>query len=101
MTGPLRFDHESASLSLIFWTKDKATVDQVFAIDRGKGHATGLLKKVTSYADSKKIILLLEVGAYGEEPRLNDAQLISFYEKFGFEVVSDRSAFTFMTRIPK
>lgn len=51
--------------------------------ERGKGHASMLMQKVCSEADKAGLVLLLQ-------PRsevIPQDKLLSFYEKFGFQVV--------------
>jgi GNAT superfamily N-acetyltransferase len=55
---------------------------------KGKGHATGLLAKVCRWADTNKqdICLWVENRPNKSKNVLSTTQLISFYEKFGFEI---------------
>ena len=50
---------------------------------RGKGHAAKLIEKITRYADSDRITLLLMPKPYGESA-LDVSELLQFYARFGF-----------------
>lgn len=51
-----------------------------------KGHATGLMQKVIDFADERGLGLILVARQFGSTTGLNDSDLITFYEKFGFKV---------------
>lgn len=51
---------------------------------RHKGHATELMKYICKDADIRKIILVLMVEPFDDEP-LSQEQLAEWYGKFGFQ----------------
>lgn len=89
MTRVIEFTHLSASLKLTIWDLENASLSDVHSTDRGKGHATTLLYKLTSFVDESGLTIFTAAEAYGTEPRLSNTQLKVFYQKFGFVVVND------------
>lgn len=61
--------------------KDIREISKVYTDpdQRGQGHATELLKAVCKEADSKKMVLLLTVEPYGDNPSLTKDQLHEWY----------------------
>lgn len=86
----LQFKNESASCTLVRLENNVYSLRNLRAYKLGRGHATQLMKKVVSWADSKGVTLVLNVRATGriEYGNLDDDQLIRFYEDHGFVVVS-------------
>lgn len=80
------FKHESATCKLTVHSAG-ADLTHVYSTDRGKGHATELLKTVMAYADEHGLKVWLSVKAYGHPVQsiLSNEQLIEFYKKFGFD----------------
>lgn len=89
----LRFKYESASCTLVRLENDVYSLRNLRAYKLGRGHATQLMKKVTSWADSKGVPLVLDVRATGhiKYQNLDDDQLIRFYENHGFVIVSGKA----------
>ena len=88
----IHLKHESATIRLTDWQDATATLTNLYSKEKGKGHATALLEKVTRYIDEQGYcIVYLEARKYGPEntKALNDEQLIELYTKFGFTVVPD------------
>lgn len=42
------------------------------------------MKKLISYADENRLVLLLEVGRFGHPVGPDNTYLVGFYERFGF-----------------
>lgn len=61
--------------------KDIREISKVYTEpgERGKGDATALMKALCKEADSKKMILVLVVDPFGEEPPLSKAKLADWY----------------------
>lgn len=93
----IKLSHKSASVRL-FPDYDSYRVSDLYSKQRGLGHASELMKKVVEYADEHSIDLYLIAQAYGRNPELSNAQLISFYKRFGFKVVPNRKKPTMMER---
>lgn len=81
----VRFSHESSTAKLTVWDEERATVSNVFSVKPRRGHASGLMQEIVSYADISGLTLLLEVQQYGNARGLSNAGLKRFYGKFGFE----------------
>lgn len=98
------FAYESATARLKVMNGHLWVVS-VFARDRGKGHATGLLKEITSWADERGEVLFLSVGSANPRKHpniLTDEQLISMYQRHGFEMLdSAKRAMPVMRRLPR
>ena len=86
----VRFQYESATAKIrVSETEPIATLTSVYAKERGKGHASGLMRTITEYADANELSLFLSVLRFGhpvQESLDNDA-LVQFYQKFGFFVI--------------
>lgn len=55
---------------------------------RGNGYATALLTRICAEADAENKVLLLQPGAYGEAPPVDDEALCKWYaRRFGFKVI--------------
>lgn len=80
------FKYGTASCEIFLVKEDEGLVHRVYAKDRRKGHATGLMELVTTWADENGIDLFLRVQAYGHPVQtiLSNERLIQFYESFGF-----------------
>lgn len=96
----MEFRFESATCRLREHGDGTADVTHVYAENRGLGHATGLLKAVIEYAESRDLQLYLLARGYGGpiQTMLNPEQLQAFYEKFGFERMGDGLPGVRMTR---
>lgn len=85
----MELTYESASARI----KNKGTkhlVTNVVAQERGLGHGTGLMRRVTEYADARGLDLELIAHPSHSMPIqtvLNHEQLVEFYKKFGFRVI--------------
>lgn len=88
----MTFRYGQSSAYLFQLTNDTYAVSNVFSKVRRQGHATGVMRLITDYADTYGITLYLVVQRYGN-PRwdhLDNLQLIEFYKKFGFEVKDEK-----------
>lgn len=95
-----KFNYESATAQLNFYDDGLVTLSHVYSKKRGLGHATGVVRLVTEFADEKGIDLTLQVRRYGHTDMLSPSneQLIEFYSKFGFNRLRDRNKKIMMTR---
>ncbi len=98
MTEIREFRYGHAVLTLNIWDLTRATISDLYSSDRKKGHATMVMKQTIEFADNHGMLLVLVAESYDEEDGLTTAQLIKFYQKFGF--VSD-SQQDLMERQPK
>lgn len=55
--------------------------------ERGQGHATELMESICKEADSKRMILVLTVGAFGDDAPMNAEQLADWYATFDFNTL--------------
>jgi hypothetical protein len=75
----------------------------LFSRRTGQGHATEVLRQITAFADQEGLTLCLIAWPYGplRKGGLTAKQLVSFYERFGFEGGTyDVGIGTFMVRQP-
>jgi len=104
MTLPdlIKFSHESASARIVTASDGTGSLTGVYSKERRKGHAKGLMQKVTEYADENQVIVLLTVQRYGykDNEALDNIQLMQFYKKFGFDVVPTDTKILRMRRYP-
>jgi len=63
-------------------------LSSIMSVIKGKGDATKVMNKICEIADKYKITIHLSPEPFGLGNRLNKAQLIKWYKKFGF--VKDR-----------
>lgn len=87
--GSTYFHHESASARLSQLAHPNLyLLTNLFSHERGKGHANGLLKLITEFADSNQLSIFLEAQPYGRpvQTALSTMQLVTLYEKHGFEI---------------
>lgn len=91
MTRIVPFTYGRASAKLVMWDRTNATLSNVFSIERGKGHATEVLRRVVAHADKNKLTLLLEAKQYGYADKMSPDNfgLRRWYAKFGFEHVGE------------
>ena len=86
-----KFKTLSAQATLRYEDDKTAKLYNVYSEIRGQGHATHLLSSIVEFADDEGITIWLDVQSYGDPHTvLTNSQLITFYEKFGFDVL-DRS----------
>src|SRR4051812_30801182 len=93
------FTFQSAQVTVTHADDKTAKLSSLYSQQRGMGHASSLLKEVTTYADKNGISLWLEVQRYGNpHDALDNSQLIRLYEKFGFDVLEDGRVLVMMGR---
>lgn len=87
-----KFRYESATAKLTHLGQDVWSLIDVESIERGQGHARGVMEQVVKFADQYDLTILLVVQMYGryDEKMLDNFQLEQFYSKFGFERTSTR-----------
>ena len=90
------FKYQSASCILKFGD-GFARLTNLYSTNPGQGHASMLMREVIDFADKHGVILVLEVGQYGNPRGLNNDQLKVFYEKYEFVSAGGRV----MKRTPK
>lgn len=80
-----RFTYESASCRIE--DNGYTWLTRFVAKEKRVGHGTGLMKAVVEWADANDKELCLVVGAYEDvTDGLTEDQLISFYQRYGFEI---------------
>jgi len=95
----VKFIHSSAQGIIREISPKTYILFNVYSMVRGLGHGSGLLEKITTYADDNDITLHLTAQAYGStRDSLSNRELEVFYRKFDFEV-TDRCP-TRMVRRP-
>ena len=86
-------------MTVIEWAdSNSATVTGLYSRERNKGHATALMQKIVEWADANNMTLILDVLRFGHPIGPDNAYLIRFYEKFGFEVHNPRARIKTMFR---
>lgn len=97
-----RYDLASASCVMVDWGNGRATIRNLYAEERRKGHARDLLASLCAAADLAGTTLLLRAGPYGDDPKPTTEQLIEFYTSLGFEqVIPGSHVHTYMERRPR
>lgn len=82
-----RLAYGSASVYLNFDDEEEtgAKVTDLMSFTKGQGHASGVLRKATQYADERVLYLWLEAQRNGDpHTGLSNEQLVQLYEKHGF-----------------
>lgn len=101
----LYFTHEGARATLVGHAMDekRAKLINLYSPTPLQGHATEVLQQVVDHADyfGLTVDLLCRPGRHESGNDIGRADLLRFYEKFGFKL-SDRTAGQFfMTRLPQ
>lgn len=99
-TKGIRISFESASASIKEVNGEHMLVN-VYARDRGKGHASGLMDRVIYYADKNQLRLKLIARPYKTVARgdvLSPEALVEFYRKYGFVTDYTRDGAEYMVR---
>lgn len=95
------FSYESARVTLVYERNQTARLIDLYSENRGRGDAKEVMLEAIRYADKHGITIWLEVQRYGDwRNSLDNDQLISFYERFGFDLVDDNRRPRWMTRDP-
>lgn len=100
MTTDTQFRNKGSSAYLTCWNDKTATLSSLYSTIPNQGYATELLRTITEHADARKITLDLVAKQFGNSRGMNNKQLVSFYESFGFEFVRGSTAGVFMRRTP-
>lgn len=86
-------------------TQGVGAVQSLYSEVRGEGHARNVMHQITDYADNEHIHLSLVVRSHSSSKNRPDAltnnQLVNFYKKFGFKVVSSVGSPIIMHRLYK
>lgn len=93
------FEYKSASLTLILWDDDRASISSLFSGERRQGHATEVMHRAIKFVDQRCLTLALVVEAFGENGMTNP-ELVDFYKKFGFNTNSTDEHLVYMERLP-
>lgn len=90
-----------AQVTLDYEEDTTARLIGLYSENRGRGEATEVMLEAIRHADKHGITLWLEVQRYGDwRNSLDNNQLISFYERFGFDLIADDRRPRWMTRDP-
>jgi len=89
MADVIDFENESASCKVIIWDDGTASLADVYATERRKGHTSSLLNQVMNWVDERGLFLKTAAEAHGSEPKMPQTLLIEFYKKFGFVPLDD------------
>lgn len=89
----------SVIIEISNWDK-RLWISSLYSIDRGKGNASAIMKKIVDIADKYKVTLALDPVPFGTDTgRLTKSQLINFYKKFGFDFEPGEEDFGDMERV--
>ena len=82
------------------WDK-RLWISTIQSLEKGQGHATKVMKMMCKIADKYNVTMALDPSPFGKDPnRMNSAQLVQFYKKFGFEFAKGEDDFGDMERLP-
>jgi len=82
------------------WDK-RLWINTLQSLEKGKGHATEVMKMLCKIADKYNVTMALDPLPYSKDPnRLNQQQLVQFYKKFGFSFEEGEDDFGDMERLP-
>ena len=86
MSSTVWFQHEGSSVKLTVWDSTRATVSDLFSINRGRGYANVVTQQLVDYADLWGLYVILEVQRfhYADNQSPDNSGLKRFYAKFGF-----------------
>lgn len=94
----IKIRYKSAGVTLVVWEDENTiSVSSLYTEHRKRGHATGVMARVCTIADSLGSNLVLRVAPYSDHPRLDQRQLKEFYKKFGFQ----ENSYDIMSRAPQ
>jgi hypothetical protein len=75
-----------AAFALQVWNVDEILIARIRSLEKGKGYGSMALDWLCALADKHSIRLSGTIEPCGKEPKLNVAQLQSWYRKHGFVV---------------
>lgn len=82
------FSYGEARVSLIYEDEQYARLVGLHSENPGHGEAKMVLMEATQHADNHGLTLGLEAKRFGNRPdSLDNSQLVSFYERFGFDLI--------------
>ncbi len=65
---------------------ERLMLSSILSIDKNKGNASNVMKKITDIADKYHVTIALTPEPFGRDAnKLTKSQLIKFYKKFGFK----------------
>lgn len=87
----ISFRFKSSSATVIVLPDGTGRLTNVYSEDRGHGHATALMQEIAKFADKEGVELRLVPKRYGyaDKKSPSNPQLIEFYKKHGFELVTE------------
>lgn len=95
------FRYGEAEVTLVYEDDNTAMLVGLFSRNRGHGEAKAVMLEATRYADKHGIAVWLEARRYGDwRTSLDNDQLMTFYERFGFDRVNDKPRSNLMIREP-
>lgn len=81
------------------WDK-RLWFSSLYSIEKGKGNASRIMKKIIDIADKYKVTIALDPHPFGtDSEKLNRSQLVNFYKKFGFNFEDGEEDFGDMERV--
>lgn len=97
-----KIQHKGATARLAIYSNGTAHISGVYSRYRGRGEARLLMQGLCEFLDLNGWPAQLEVSNYGPniDSALTNDQLVAFYQKFGFVVVTDDASPTLMRRSP-
>jgi len=95
------FHYGDAQVTLVYEDDATARLIGLYSESRGKGEAKEVMLEATRHADKLGVTIWLEVQRFGDwRNSLDNNQLVSFYERFGFDLIADERRPRWMTRYP-
>lgn len=95
------FKYGDAQVTLVYEDDHTAKLIGLHSRTRGRGDATAVMMEAMHHADKHNIAIHLEVQRFGDpHGSLDNAQLVSFYERFGFDLVDNNFQLRQMVRYP-
>lgn len=90
---------DSVVIEVQNWDK-RLWFSSLYSIEKGKGNASRIMKKITDIADKYKVTIALDPHPFSSDSgKLNRSQLVNFYKKFGFNFEDGEEDFGDMERI--
>lgn len=90
---------DSVVIEVQNWDK-RLWFSSLYSIEKGKGNASRIMKKIIDIADKYKVTIALDPHPFGTgSEKLNRSQLVNFYKKFGFNFEDGEEDFGDMERV--
>ena len=95
------FRYGGAEVTLVYEDDHTAMLVGLFSRNRGRGEAKIVMMDAMAHADKYDVSIWLKAQRYGDwRTSMDNDQLVSFYERFGFDLRADHSRDRIMTRDP-